>query len=63
MLLTEPNLHCAGPLVLLKSCNIFPPNIGEDQKKSHHLSVGTFAGTVPNTHIIVNLALVIVLRL
>ena len=28
-------------------CNIFLPNIGEDQKKSHHLSAGLLAGTMP----------------
>ena len=27
--------------------NIFLPNIGEDQKKSYHLSVRPLAGTVP----------------
>ena len=36
-------LHCAGPLALEKFCNIFLPNIGENQKKSYYLSAGPLA--------------------
>ena len=28
-----PDLHCVLPLVLKGFCNLFLPNIGEDQKK------------------------------
>ena len=59
MLLPRPDLHCAGPMALGDFRNIFLPNIGEDQKKSHHPSVGLLAGTA---HIMVNPALVIALR-
>ena len=47
MLLPRPDLHCAEPLALGDFRKIFLPNIGEDQKKSHHLSAGPLAGTVP----------------
>ena len=36
-----------GPWHLRAFRNIFLPNIGKDQKKSHHLSVGRLAATVP----------------
>ena len=38
-----PNLHRAGTLG--DFCNIFLPNIGEDQKKSNDLSAEPLAGT------------------
>ena len=52
-----PDLYCAGPLVLGDYRNIFPPNIGEDQKKSYHMSAGLLA----LAHV-VNPALVIAIR-
>ena len=42
-----PDLHCAGPLALWKFCNIFLPNVGEDQTKSLDFSEGPLAGTAP----------------
>ena len=42
-----PDLHRAGPWQFGDFCNIFLPNIGEDQKKSYDLSVGPVAGTAP----------------
>ena len=47
MLLLGPNLHVLGPWHFGDFCNIFLPNIGEDQKTSHHLSAGPLAGIVP----------------
>ena len=48
MLLPEPDLYCAGLLVLQKDFrNIFLPNISEDQKKFHQLSAGPLASTAP----------------
>ena len=46
MLLLGPGLHCTGPLALGGFRNSFLQNIGEDQKKSHHLSAGALAGTL-----------------
>ena len=40
-----PNLHRAGPLALWIFCNIFLPNIGEEQKKSYDFSMESLAGT------------------
>ena len=40
MLLYGTELHCAGPWNFRDFCYIFLPNIGEDQKKSSHLSAG-----------------------
>ena len=37
------DLHFAGPWYFGDYCNIFLPNIGEDQKKSYHLSAGPLA--------------------
>ena len=38
--ITWPDLHCTGPLALGDFCNIFLPNISEDQKKSYLLNTG-----------------------
>ena len=43
MLFTWPDLHCAVPLALWDLRSIFLPNVGEDQKKSHHLNAGPLA--------------------
>ena len=41
-----PDLHCVGPWLLGEFCNIFLPNVSEDQKKSYYLSAGP--ATVPH---------------
>ena len=43
MLLPGPDLHRVGPLAIWDFRNIFLPNTGEDQEKSHHLSAGPLA--------------------
>ena len=49
MLLSGPDLHCGGPLALWRFSQHLSAKcrIGEDQKKSHHLSAELLAGTVP----------------
>ena len=47
MLLPWPDLYCAEPRHFEDFRNIFLLNIGEDQKKSHHLSVEPLASIVP----------------
>ena len=51
-----------GPWHLWYFCNIFLPNIGEDQQKWHHLSAGPLAVAVLMWHVMVNPALAIALR-
>ena len=46
MLFPGPDLHCAGRLALRRFPQHLSANIGEDRKKSHHLSSGPLAGTV-----------------
>ena len=43
-----PDLLCAGPQALRGFCNIFLPNITEDQKKFYYLSAGR-PGTEPSS--------------
>ena len=45
MLLRWPDLW--DPWHFEDSREVFLPNIGENQKKSHHLSAGPLASTVP----------------
>ena len=47
MLLPGPDLHREGLWHFVGFFTIFLPKVGEDQKKSHHLSAGPLAGTVP----------------
>ena len=47
MLLPGPGYIAWGPWHFEDFCNIFLSSIGEDQKKSQHLSAGLQAGTVP----------------
>ena len=42
-----PDLHRVGPWHFGDFCEIFLPNIGEDQRKSYDLSAGPLAGTAP----------------
>ena len=56
MLLPGSDLHCVGPLALRDFRNIFLPNTGEDQKKSH-----MSAGPLTLCHVL-NPSLVIALR-
>ena len=56
-IIVPAGLHYEGPLALADFRNILLPNIGEDQKKSHHLSAGPLA-----LYHMVNPALVIALR-
>ena len=60
MLLPSRTYIARGPWHLRDFRNIFLPNIGEDQKKSRHLSEGPPAGTAPYYG---NPVLVIALRL
>ena len=46
MVLPRPDLHRVGPLALRDFCNIFLPNIGEDQKQV--LYERGAPGTVPS---------------
>ena len=43
MLLTGPDLHCAGPLALWRFWQNLLAKKGEDQKNSYHLSAGSLA--------------------
>ena len=47
MLLPSRIYIARGPWHLRDFRNIFLPNVGEDQKKSRHLSKGPLAGTAP----------------
>ena len=58
MLLPGLDLYGVGSLALRRFSQLFLPNIGEHQKKAHHLSAEPLA----LCHIMVNLALVIALR-
>ena len=57
-IISGSNLYCAGPLVPWDYRKIFLPNIGEDQKRTYHLSVGLLI-----LCLMVNPVLVIALRL